>query len=51
LIYGNATTALKQISTIVISESEAKKYFGTENPMDKTLFLNGSFPVTVCGVF
>jgi len=51
LIYGNATTALTQISTIVISESEAKKYFGTENPMDKTLFLNGSFPVTVCGVF
>lgn len=51
MIYGNDTTALTQIRAIIISESEAKKYFGTENPMNKTLFLNGSFPVTVTGVF
>ena len=51
LIYGNDTTALTQISTIVISESEAKKYFGVENPMNKTLYLNSGLPFTVTGVF
>ncbi len=51
MIYGNDSTALKQIRAIVISESEAKKYFGTEDPMNKTLYLNGSFLVTVTGVF
>ena len=50
-IYGNDTTALTQIRAIILSASESKKYFGTENPMNKTLFLNGSFPVTVTGVF
>ncbi|MEO8416375.1 MAG: FtsX-like permease family protein [Ginsengibacter sp.] len=51
LIYGNDSTALTQISTIVLSESEAKKYFGIENPMHKTLFLNGVLAFTVTGVF
>jgi putative ABC transport system permease protein len=51
LIYGNDSTALTQISTIVISESEAKKYFGTKNPMNKTLYLNSDLPFTVKGVF
>lgn len=51
MIYGNDTTALTQIRSVVISESEAKKYFGTENPMGKTLYMNVSWPVTVTGVF
>ncbi len=51
MIYGNDTTAPAQIRTIAISESEAKKYFGTENPMGKTLLLNGTLPMTVIGVF
>jgi len=51
MIYGNDTTALTQIRAIVISESEAKKYFGTENPIGKTLYMNLSWPVTVTGVF
>jgi len=51
LIHGNAKTALTQISTIAISASEAKKYFGNDNPIGEMLYLNGSFPVTVCGVF
>ena len=40
MIYGNDSTALSQIGTIVISEAKAKKYFGTVNPMGKTLYLN-----------
>jgi len=51
LIYGNDSTALTQIRAIVISESEAKKYFGTKNPMNKTLYLNSGLPFTVTGVF
>jgi putative ABC transport system permease protein len=50
-IYGNEATALTQIRAIAISESQAKKYFGNENPMGKTLFLNGGFDVNVTGVF
>lgn len=50
-VYGNDSTALQQIRSIVLSESKAKKYFGTENPMGKPMFLNGGFPVTVTGVF
>lgn len=51
LIYGNDSTALTQIRSVVISESEAKKYFGTKNPMNKTLYLNSGLPFTVTGVF
>jgi putative ABC transport system permease protein len=51
MIYGNDSTALTQIRTIVISESESKKYFGTKNPMNKTLYLNNGLPFTVTGVF
>lgn len=50
-VYGSDSTALNQISSIVLSESKAKKYFGTENPMGKPMLLNGGFPVTVTGVF
>jgi putative ABC transport system permease protein len=36
-VKGNAKSALNQINSIVITESTAKKYFGSENPMGKTL--------------
>ena len=36
-IKGNAKSALNEINSIVITESIAKKYFGNENPMGKTL--------------
>lgn len=51
LINGDSSTALNQMRGIVISASKAKKYFGSENPVNQTLFLNGNFPVTVTGVF
>ncbi len=37
LLQGNAKTALKEPHTLVISQSAAKKFFGTENPMDKMI--------------
>ena len=50
-IYGNDSTALKQMRSIVLSESKAKKYFGTKNPIGESMFLNAGFPLTVTGVF
>ena len=39
MIDGDASNALKEPFTIVISESTAKKYFGNENPIGKRLRL------------
>ena len=41
LIEGNAATALDAPGKIVLTSSMAKKYFGKENPVDKTLSVNG----------
>ena len=37
LIEGNAKTALQQPNTIIITKAIAKKYFGNEDPIGKTL--------------
>lgn len=50
-IQGNPLTALSEPSSIVISESMAKKFFGSEDPLGKGLKLNNDFDVTVTGVF
>jgi putative ABC transport system permease protein len=47
---GNPATALKAPETMVISESIAKKYFGTTSALDKVLTING-LPLKVTGVF
>lgn len=41
LIEGNAATALDAPGKIVLTSSMAKKYFGKENPIDKTLSVSG----------
>jgi putative ABC transport system permease protein len=38
-IAGNPKTCLTDVNTLVITESTAKKYFGDENPLDKSLLL------------
>lgn len=48
---GNFKTALKNPFSLVISEKVAKKYFGNENPIGKTLLLEGKKPFIVTGVF
>ena len=50
LIYGGSM-ALNEMRGIILSASMAIKYFGDENPINQTLYLNGSCPATVTGVF
>jgi putative ABC transport system permease protein len=39
LLYGNSTTALNNPRSVVLTEETAKKYFGTINPIGKTIDL------------
>ncbi|NIJ51809.1 ABC transporter permease [Dyadobacter arcticus] len=50
LVSGDARTALTNPNTMVISERDAKKYFGSENPMGKTLLLDNERTFTITGV-
>jgi putative ABC transport system permease protein len=51
LLKGNPKTALTEPLTIVLSETTAKKYFGKEDPMGKTLLVTGdAFPAKVTGI-
>jgi putative ABC transport system permease protein len=51
LIEGTDSLVLKEPFKIVLSESMAKKYFGAENPIGKTLKANGNMDFEVSGVF
>lgn len=50
-IYGDPQTALDEASAVVISESVSQKTFGSENPLGKTLVLDGHRNLKVTGVF
>lgn len=52
LVSGDAATALKEPNSIVLTESLAKKIFGTENPIKKTLkaYYGEEVLLTVTGV-
>ena len=50
LVEGNPATALAQPDSIVLSETTARQYFGSTDPLGKTVVLGGSHPVTVTGV-
>ena len=39
-IMGNSSTALDDPNSVVLDETTAKKYFGAENPLDKSIQLN-----------
>lgn len=54
LLSGDARTALSELHTMVISETEARKYFGAEDALGKTLTVHGgggTRPLKVTGVF
>ncbi|MDO5980772.1 ABC transporter permease [Flavivirga spongiicola] len=51
LIKGNPKTALKEQFSIIISTKVAQRFFGKEDPINKTLTANGSVPVKITGVF
>jgi putative ABC transport system permease protein len=50
LVTGNVKTALSQPYSVILSERMASKYFGNENPVGKTLFVNNSRDYKVTGV-
>ena len=49
-VKGDKETAFSNLFSIVITESTAQKYFGTEDPMGKVLSLDDKFEFTVAGV-
>lgn len=50
LVYGNSESALNQPFSIILTETIAKKYFGSENPVGKTVTVNNREDFTVTGV-
>ncbi|HEY4324401.1 MAG TPA: ABC transporter permease [Mucilaginibacter sp.] len=52
LIHGDVKTVLSQPGTLIISKATAEKYFGSENPIGKTIgFDNNTELYKVTGVF
>ena len=51
LILGRTESALKSAYSIAISESMAKKYFGSEDPIGKVIKLEDKLDLTVTAVF
>jgi putative ABC transport system permease protein len=50
LIKGDPETVFSQPYSVVLSEEAALKYFGDEDPLGKTLTVNGSYDVLVTGI-
>jgi putative ABC transport system permease protein len=49
-IAGDPETALSAINTIVITDEMARKYFGTENPLGRTLLYENQWPLKISGL-
>lgn len=50
LLTGDRRSVLSEPSSVILSESTAKKYFGGEDPMGKTLVLDKIFSFIVTGI-
>ena len=49
-VHGNAKDAFKEVQSIVLTESSAKRYFGNDNPVGKTLLIDRLGNLMVTGV-
>ena len=49
-VHGNAKDAFKEVQSIVLTESSAKRYFGNDNPVGKTLQIDRLGNLKVTGV-
>ncbi|MFC1477156.1 ABC transporter permease [candidate division KSB1 bacterium] len=50
MVYGDITGSLNDPFTVVISERLAEKFFGTDDPLGKTLQWNSHYDLTITGV-
>ena len=50
MIKGNPKVALSNMSTMVVTESTAYRYFGNEDPIGKLLTVNGNMDYEIVGV-
>jgi putative ABC transport system permease protein len=51
MVEGNPKTALKEPFSVMLTEETAKKYFGSEDPVNKVIRANNQFDVKVTGVY
>ncbi|MDP4262379.1 MAG: ABC transporter permease [Bacteroidota bacterium] len=51
VLKGNPKTALYDPFSVMLTEETAKKYFGGEDPMDKTIRFNSQFDLKVTGIY
>lgn len=51
LVKGNPKTALKEQRSMILSTKVAERFFGDQDPINKTLVANGNIQVKVTGVF
>lgn len=51
LISGSPETSLTPPNSVVISQSQARVYFGAADPVGKTIYFNERLPFTITGVF
>lgn len=51
VVVGNPATALKDPFTVMLSEENAKKYFGNDDPINKYIKMDEQFDFRVTGVF
>lgn len=51
VLKGNPATALKDPFSVMLTESQAKKYFGNEDPMEKSIRYNSQFDFKVTGIY
>jgi len=49
-LHGDPASALSDLSSIVLTRSTAERFFADENPIGKTLLMDGQSPMTVTGV-
>jgi putative ABC transport system permease protein len=51
VLRGNAKTALRDPFSIMLTEETARKYFGDEDPMDKSIRYNNQLELKVTGIY
>lgn len=50
VLRGNPNTVLDNVNTVVLTESMVKKYFGNEDPINKTITVSGNQDYTITGI-